>query len=526
MDTEPAQRPNSNQSLNQIARRRAPWILICLVLVAAAAFGYSKQKTKQYTATASVSFSNNSLSLQIAGLSPGSSGNQLVEQGSDRELVSTGDMAVATAHLLGRGLTVEEVLSDVSVASQGESGAVNVSATSTSPQLAAAIANTYSNQFVIEQHRKNSQFFKSALALVKRQLATLPPAARFGSDGLDLEDRAHTLALLAELGYNDAQVAQEALVPSSPSSPKVLRDTLLGAFLGLLLGVAAAFVLERFDLRIRDMGDLEVIYGLPVVGVVPKSAALGKPGVPLPLAEAESFSLLRAHLRFFNIDRDLRTVVIASATVGDGKTTIACHLAQAEARAGSRVLLLEADLRQPRLAQQLGIQTGPGLTGVLIGAVPLDEAIQSVTVAAVPGDPTTGHTLDVLLAGAMLPPNPGELIESRAMSVVLDRAKSTYDLVVIDTPPLTAVSDAFPLLARVDGVVVVSRLEHSKRDSAEELHHVLASSGAPLLGIIVNGSKGGAPSPYPAGGTPSSPVSASSGGNVLSSGEFIPTSKP
>jgi MinD-like ATPase involved in chromosome partitioning or flagellar assembly len=93
-----------------------------------------------------------------------------------------------------------------------------------------------------------------------------------------------------------------------------------------------------------------------------------------------------------------------------------------------------------------------------------------------------GHTLDVLAAGAVLPPNPGELIESRAMDAVLERAKSGYDLVVIDTPPLTAVLDAFPLLSKVDGVVIVGRVGHSRRDAAEQLHQVLASSGAPLLG--------------------------------------------
>ena len=97
----------------------------------------------------------------------------------------------------------------------------------------------------------------------------------------------------------------------------------------------------------------------------------------------------------------------------------------------------------------------------------------------------------MLAAGAVLPPNPGELLESRAMDAVLEQAKSTYDLVVIDTPPLTAVSDAFPLLTKVDGVVIVGRVGHSRRDAAEQLHQVLASSGAPLLGVIANGAKSG-----------------------------------
>jgi len=96
---------------------------------------------------------------------------------------------------------------------------------------------------------------------------------------------------------------------------------------------------------------------------------------------------------------------------------------------------------------------------------------------------------DVLVAGAVLPPNPGELIESHAMEALLEQVKRTYDLVVIDTPPLTAVSDAFPLLSRVDGVLIVGRVGRNRRDVAERLHETLAGAGAPLLGVVANGFK-------------------------------------
>ncbi len=102
-----------------------------------------------------------------------------------------------------------------------------------------------------------------------------------------------------------------------------------------------------------------------------------------------------------------------------------------------------------------------------------------------------GRSFDVLVAGAALPPNPGELLESRAMETLLERAQSTYDLVVVDTPPLTAVSDAFPLLGKVDGVVIVGRVGRNRRDVAQRLHETLAGAGAPLLGVIANGFKSG-----------------------------------
>jgi succinoglycan biosynthesis transport protein ExoP len=498
----------STRQFLRILRRRTPLILLCFVLFAGAAYGFYKHKTKKYTAVAAVAFETNPLDQQIAGLSvTGGASDLVAQQEINRELVSIGDVAAKTASMLGHGLTDEQVRESLVISAQGETTDVGISATSTSPELAASIANTYAKEFVKEQRSANHRYFKSALALVNKQLSTLSPAQRYGSDGLDLQERAHTLGLLEELGYNNAQVSQEAVVPSSPSSPKTKRNTILGAVLGLVLGFGVALLLERLDRRIREPEELESIYRLPMLGLVPKSRALvqqrGDNATALPPADAEAFNLIRAHLRFLNGDRDLRTLLIASPAPGDGKTTIARHLAEAAAELGSHVLLIEADLRHPTLARQLGIQPGPGLAGTLVGTLPMDEAIEAVAVTGSAGG-SRGRTLDVLLAGAVLPPNPGELLESRAMDVMLARAKSAYDLVVIDTPPLAAVSDAFPLLTKVDGVVMVGRVRHSRRDAAEQLQQVLDGSGAPLLGVVANGAKSSGLGSYAAPGGDSS----------------------
>jgi capsular exopolysaccharide synthesis family protein len=512
-----------------VLRRRAPLILLCCVLVAAAAYAFSKQETKKYKAGASLSFSENSLSQQIAGLSISNNSSTFqAQQISDLELVRLGNTAAETAAILGHGLTREQVANSVSVETHAESNVVDISVTSTSPELAAVIANTYAGQFVKEQQRVNRQYFKSALAVVHKQLAALSREQRVGPDGLALQSRVQTLNLLEELGYGNVQVAQEAQAPSSPSSPKTSRNTAYGIFLGLVLGLGLAFALERLDRRIRTPEDLERIYRLPSLGGVPQSSALArsmrrsKGGTQsvLPAAEIEAFTLIRARLRFVNIDHDLRTVVIVSPAPGDGKTTIARHLAEAAARLGSRVLLLEVDLRHPTLAQQLDMRPSPGLAGVLMGTVPMDQAIESIGLRASASETADSHTLDILAAGTVLPPNPAELLESDAMDVVLERARSTYDLVVIDTPPLNSVSDALSLLVKVDGVVIVGWVGRSRRDAAEELQQVISSSGASLLGVIANGSKSRDTSAYAA-----NPASGSSALSIAPANNSAPAQR-
>jgi succinoglycan biosynthesis transport protein ExoP len=498
MDAEP-----TNLSLEHVLgvlRRRAPWILMCVLLTAGAAYGFSKHQTKKYTATVSLVFNNNQPSQQVAGLPAVNGNSQLAQQNTNVKLVQLGDMAEKTAGRLGQRLTKGKVKEDLSVSAQGESNIVDVAATSTSPTLAADIANTYTQRFVKEQQHSNHAYYASALALVNKQLAALSRQQKAGTAGLALQERAQSLGVLAELQSGTVQVAQAATAPTSPSSPKVSRNTVLGSVLGLLLGLSIAFLLERFDRRIRKTQDLEAIYRLPLLGVVPESRALARAGrrnirrrggarAVLPASEAEAFQLIRAHLRYFNGDRELGSLLVASPGSGDGKTTIAVHLAAAAARVGSTVLLCEADLRDPTLAQRLDIQSEPGVADVLSGSLSLWTATQSVDLDQSSGVVGQGPALDVLVAGGPPPPNPGMLIESDAMEAALEQARSTYDLIVIDTPPLTAVSDAFPLLRKVDGVIIVGRIGRNRRDVAERLHHTLAGAGAPLLGVIANGVK-------------------------------------
>jgi receptor protein-tyrosine kinase len=508
-----------------VLRRRLPLIALVCIVAAAAAYGVSKHQTKKYTATSSLSFGVNSLSQQIVGLPSNTSGGTLLaQQANNLELVKRGNMAVKTAAALGNGLTEGSVASSLEITGQGESGVVDIAATVTSPKLAAAIANTYAGEFVHEQEQANQKFLESALSLVHKQLAALSPEQRVGADGLQLQNRAQTLGLLSQLRYDGVQLAGEAVAPSNPSSPKTKRNTALGGFLGLILGLGIAFMLERLDRRIRSPEELESIYGIPLLGAVPKSTTLARDEVPRS-AEVEAFGLIRARLRFFDVERELRTIVIASPSSGDGSTTVARQLAEAGAMLGSRTLLLEVDLRNPQIARQFGIDPGPGLPEVLVGTTALETACRAVHLAASGVRTVEGRKLDVLTAGSAMPPNPAELLESHAMGVVLERIRSTYDLVVIDAPPLAAVSDAYPLLDKADGVVIVGRMG-SRREDAERVHQTLARSPVRLLGVIANGVKSRAPDPYASkADTDRRPSPPASGSGTSRSDELVPSAK-
>lgn len=487
-------RPLTPQRFVAIFRRRAPIVLACLLVAVGVELAYSLTAHKQYTATAALVFNNAPLNQQIAGLQTPISSDPQSQQDTNLQLLSLGNMSRETAARVGQGLTASAVRKSMAFSPSGDTTVVEVSSTLPSPALAARVANTYARTFVNEQENAGHQYYQSALRTVDRQIAKLSPRQAKGVQGLDLENRAQSLATLAQVRTGTVSLAQNANVPTSPSAPSVKRNTIVAALLGLLVGIALAFLVERVDQTIRDPTELERAYGLPLLGAVPlspalKRSALGSTPQAPPAEVADTFQFIRARLRYFNVDRNLHAIAVVSAQPGDGKTTVAHWLANAVASMGSRVLLLEADLRRPTVAQELGLRSGPGLADFLIGSCSFEAATQTVEFDRPVANGGRNRSLDVVTAGA-LPPNPAEMLESRAMAELLQHAKSTYDVVLIDTPPLGAVSDAMPLARVVDGVVIVAQMGHQRRDAAQRLHATLTSVHAPLLGVIANRIKG------------------------------------
>lgn len=477
MNVEDTQSANLDRALSFL-RRRALLIVACMLLAGVAAFAISKSQQKMYTATASVAFNEDQLTQAIAGLSTAPT-NVLLQHASNLELLNLGNLASKTAAEVGHGLSERDVAAAVSIGGNTESNIAAISATDESATLAAEIANAYAKRFVQAQSKAKAAYFESALALVRKQIHAIPVNEREGAAAVDLLARAHSLALLAKLQPSTVEIVQPATVPAGPSSPTTEKNTVIGLILGLFLGLGAAFLLERMDRRVREPGELADLYGTNLLGTVPNSAALAQYRADGVEAHGtESFQIIRTQLALFNADRRPRSLLVSSADAGEGKSTVAFHLACAAANAGSRVLLLELNFRRPSLAYRLGIAQGLSVVDAATGN-------RQNPIAQVASAPGTG-SLSVLPAGHLTGTSPAAMIGSQAMASFLEGAKAGYDLVVVDGSELEGVSDAFALLGKVDGVVIVGLSERSRRDVAEALRQRLSAANATILGVVVN----------------------------------------
>lgn len=276
-----------------------------------------------------------------------------------------------------------------------------------------------------------------------------------------------------------ATVVETAAIPSSPAHPSLVWWLTIGAIVGLLLGLLLAVWREASDSSVRTPAELEELTGAPVLGAM----AFDRAAVNTPLITSlgshhprfEAVRILRTNLQFLDVDRDNKVITITSSLAGEGKSTTACNLAIALAQTGTRVALLEGDLRRPRISEYLGVEKSVGLTTVLVGRVTLDAALQE---AATPG-------LDVLTSGT-LPPNPSEILQTQAMKALVMELRRRYDLVLIDAPPLLPVTDASLLAAISDGAILIVRHGETGREQVRTSAERLSAVGARLLGTVLS----------------------------------------
>jgi polysaccharide biosynthesis transport protein len=288
----------------------------------------------------------------------------------------------------------------------------------------------------------------------------------------------------------NSRVQTPAELPQEAISPKKAQNIAIGGFLGLFLGAATAFMLDAADKRIKTADEAKALLpGYPILGQIPIFAnqkqlpKIGKSGRTPGLLvltgtggiEAEAFRMLQTNLQFMNADNTLRALVVSSSQAGEGKSTVAANLALALAELGKKVLLVDADMRKP--SQHMIWRQGnqQGLSNVLTGQCSEQSAIVEV------------HPNVFLMTAGVIPPNPVILIDSVQMAESIERWSNSYDLVIVDAPPLTVAADAAMIGSQVAGLLFVLRPNVADKESVEYASEIIAQSKLKVLGMVLNG---------------------------------------
>jgi capsular exopolysaccharide synthesis family protein len=297
--------------------------------------------------------------------------------------------------------------------------------------------------------------------------------------------------------FNNARILDRALLPKSPFKPN-LQEALLAAFLaGLVAGVGLALLLEVADTTVKSQADIEALVDVPFLGLLPLIAVDGADRRDKEVdraaelraiherdlfilknprsAVAECARFIRTNLLFMSPDRPLRTLVVTSPAPQEGKSTTAVTTAISMAQTGSRTLIVDTDLRKPRLHRVFSVNGDVGVSNILLGEATVEQTIQKTEVP----------NLDVLVCGT-LPPNPSEiLLSSRFKDIVVELSKR-YDRVIFDTPPIGPVTDPAILGTLVDGVVLVAKCEKTTKESVKQAMRALKDANARVFGVILN----------------------------------------
>lgn len=435
--------PTTQWNLSHVLEAlRKLWALVVglTLLVGAAGYLVSSSAQPMFESRASLYFA----------LNEGTSGADL-NQGSaytQNQMLSFARLATSSRVLepvideLGLSTTPRELARSIAITIPQDTVILDVTATSADRDRAASIANTVSQR----------------VAAVVQEVAA------------ESVEGAATIS---------ASVIDDAVPAAVQSSPSTTRDTLLAAAVGFLLGVLAAFIATMADTRVRNEAAVARVTDLPVLGSVTRSKRNVDAGLIVAREPhspvAEDMRRIQSALAFSALDGKSRRLLITSASPAEGKSTFSTNLAVTLADAGERTLVIDADLRRPRVDQLFGLDRSVGLTTVLMGRLSLGDAI----VAWREGGP------DVLTSGE-LPPNPATVVTSQAFRSVLDSASHRYDAVIVDSPPVLTVADSNLLAPLVDGVVIVVDASKTRRPQLANTVRSIESAGGRILGIVLN----------------------------------------
>ena len=546
--------------------RRWAWLLVVCPLVAGLGAGVaSKAMTPIYEANATVL------------VRPSQPLNSDLNQ-ANSGVTSTSDQISATyAQLMTQPTLLNKVISDLHLRTTPEALASSVKVTPESsttvikvavqdkdPEQARAIANTLVRDFTASQSQLLQQRLGPQIDRAEGQVKQLQGVvaadqaqinriiAQPAGAQLSQQDQAKLGALQQQLGTDNTQlqnaqtgltqlqtqaavtsdsvvVVSPASVPKSPVWPKTPLNVLLAVVAGLMVGLGLVLLIERLDQTVKDDAELQRRVNLTPLGHIPFTAA-GKTrmGELLVLGSAtaasEAYRNLRTNLLFASVDRKVKTIVITSAAPGEGKSRTAVNLAAVLAAAGHQTLIIDADFRRPSLHRLFARVSQRGLSELILNGQKLQEEPLLREVAEVP-------RLWLLAAGSS-PPNPSELLGSIRMRALLDELASRFDYVVLDTPPLNAVTDPALVAAQADATLVVIEQGRTTFGAIVNAKNQLDNVGAHVLGAVVNkvrtaGGKYGYPAyPYYGHDGRRSQAAANDGEEAATSGAVAPRGQP
>jgi succinoglycan biosynthesis transport protein ExoP len=419
------------------------WLIVLCVLIATGLAGaYAWTQTPKYAAHLQL-FVSTKDGTDASSANQGSLfGQQRVKSYAD--IVSSDRVVAAVRNELNlKDETVGQLQAKISASAPLDTVLVNVTVTDTEPARARNIANAAGDQF-------------SALVneLETPQGQSVSPVK--------------------------VSVVEQAGLPGAPVSPDKKLDLALGLLIGLALGVGLAALRETLDTTVGGREQAAELVDAPVLATFREDEKIKNR--PLIVTDdsfsprAEAFRQLRTNIRYLSVDHSVRSLVITSSVQSEGKTTVAANLAIALAQSGEQVILVDADLRRPQVADLMGLNPQVGLTNVLVGTTHLDDALLAWK---------EGVSLRVLTSGEV-PPNPSEMLGSHRMKDVLDELLKRASVVVFDSPPLLPVTDAAILSQLTDGALLVARFGKTKRDALSSSAEALRQVGGHVLGVVLN----------------------------------------
>jgi succinoglycan biosynthesis transport protein ExoP len=471
-----------------LLKRRKWWVLAPLVLVPAIALALVLRQHAVYEASSQVLLDDRSLAQALSGMQP----TELTER-SVATQARLARLPVVAADALrrvpGNGMTTRELLENSATATEPDSDLLELSVRAPSARLATRLATAYANAYTRFRRTVDRRTLERAQAALARELRAKPPP-ELAAALIDRREQLDTLAAFRDAGSSVVRPADEAV----QVEPRPARSLALGLALGLVFGIGLALLWEELDTRVRSADELSKRLGVPLLARLPSPGAPGSDElVSLGSAprDVEPFRILRANIELLTLG-GVRTIMVTSALDAEGKSTTVANLAVELARVGAGVALCDFDGRAPALHRFFGIEASPGVVDVVLGSVPLDEALVPIPLRArTPGDGSErgwerAGTLHVLPFGEV-PADSADLVLSVGTADLLESMAERVDIVLIDAPPLLLSGEAVALTSKVDAMVVVANLQILRRPTVAELGRLLSAARATTLGVAVTG---------------------------------------